>query len=183
MVDKPLTKIADLTATSKQVNILAKVVSIGETREIPRRFGPARKVADALVGDETGAVVLSLWENQIGTVQSDEVVYVDNGYVSLIRDKDNPQLGHIRLNVGKYGTLTKSSENISDVNQEHNISEQTHEMPERERRGHRGYGGGREHRGGGERNYNFPENRGGGPRRDRGGRPYRDRERDRRRRF
>lgn len=180
MVEKPLTKIADLTANSKQVNILAKIVNIGEAREIPRRYGPARRVADALVGDETGAVVLSLWENQIGSVQSDEVIFVDNGYVSLIRDKENPSLGHIRLNVGKYGTLTKSSETVPDVNQEHNISEQTHEMPERERRG-RGYGGRERGYGGGERrNYNFPEERRGGGRSDRGGRPPRDRERRRR---
>ena len=30
MVDKPLTKVRDLTPNSKQVNVLAKVISIGE---------------------------------------------------------------------------------------------------------------------------------------------------------
>lgn len=124
-------KVSELTPQSKRVNILVKVLNVGEPREIPSRFGEPRKIAEANVGDETGTVVLSLWQDQIGTVQENDVLYIENGYVSLFR-------GHIRLNVGKYGKLTKSDKEIPNVNSENNISDAEHEQPRREFRPRRG---------------------------------------------
>src|SRR5688572_21011638 len=88
-------KIKDLTPDSKRVNITAKVVQVTEPREIPNRYGPTNRVAEATVADETGAVVLSLWNDQIGTINQGDTVSVENGYVSLVR-------GHIRLNARKH---------------------------------------------------------------------------------
>ena len=93
MVDKPLTKVRDLTPNSKQVNVLAKVLSVGEPKEVMGKFGDPRKVCEAVVGDDTAVITLSLWNEQIGSIAKDEVILVDNGYVSLVR-------GHMRLNVG-----------------------------------------------------------------------------------
>jgi len=151
MVDKPLTKVRDLTPNSKQVNVLAKVVSVGEPKEVMGKFGDPRKVCEAVVGDDTATIILSLWNEQIGTIAKDEIVLVDNGYVSLVR-------GHMRLNVGRYGNLSKSTEAIAEVNQTLDMSQQEFES---ERRsfgggGYRdrgggggGYGGGRYSGGGG----------------------------------
>jgi replication factor A1 len=151
MVDKPLTKVRDLTPNSKQVNVLAKVLSVGEPKEVMGKFGDPRKVCEAVVGDDTATITLSLWNEQIGTIQKDEVILVDNGYVSLVR-------GHMRLNVGRYGNLSKSTEAIGDINQSLDMSQQEFES---ERRsfgggGYRdrgggggGYGGGRYGGGGG----------------------------------
>ena len=148
MVDKPLTKVRDLTPNSKQVNVLAKVMSIGEPKEVMGKFGDPRKVCEAVVGDDTATITLSLWNEQIGTIQKDEVVLVDNGYVSLVR-------GHMRLNVGRYGNLSKSTESIAEVNQSLDMSQQEFESERRsfggggyrDRGG--GYGGGRYGGGGG----------------------------------
>ena len=151
MADKPLTKVRDLTPNSKQVNVLAKVVNVGEPKEVMGKFGDPRKVCEAVVGDDTATIILSLWNEQIGTIAKDEVVLVDNGYVSLVR-------GHMRLNVGRYGNLSKSTEAIAEVNQSLDMSQQEFES---ERRsfgggGYRdrgggggGYGGGRYGGGGG----------------------------------
>lgn len=123
------TKIKDLTPQSKQVNVLAKVVSVGETKEIPGRFGSNRKVAEAVIGDDTGIITLSLWQDQIGTVAKDDVLLIDNGFVSLVpRAK-----GNMRLNVGKYGKMEKKTENI-EVNNSVNMSEKEYEGEPRERR-------------------------------------------------
>lgn len=127
-------KISELTPDSKRVNIIAKVVQVSEPREIPNRFGPTNRVAEATVADATGAVVLSLWNDQIGTINQGDNITVENGYVSLVR-------GHIRLNAGKYGKIAPSEEDVSGVNEENNISEAEHEQPARPRRG--GFGGGR----------------------------------------
>jgi len=136
MVDKPLTKVRDLTPNSKQVNVLAKVLSIGEPKEVMGKFGDPRKVCEAVVGDDTATITLSLWNEQIGSIQKDEVILVDNGYVSLVR-------GHMRLNVGRYGNLSKSTEAMAEINQSLDMSQQEFESERRSFGGGGGrYGGG-----------------------------------------
>ncbi|MGP8078261.1 MAG: single-stranded DNA-binding protein [Thermoplasmata archaeon] len=143
MVDKPLTKVRDLTPNSKQVNVLAKVINVGEAKEVMGKFGDPRKVCEAVVGDDTATIILSLWNEQIGSIAKDEVILVDNGYVSLVR-------GHMRLNVGRYGNLTKSTDAIPEVNQTLDMSQQEFESERRSfgggggyrDRGSGGYGGG-----------------------------------------
>ncbi len=150
MADKPLTKVRDLTPNSKQVNVLAKVVSIGEPKEVMGKFGDPRKVCEAIVGDDTATIILSLWNEQIGSIQKDEVILVDNGYVSLVR-------GHMRLNVGRYGNLSKSTDAIAEVNSSLDMSQQEFESERRsfggggyrDRGSGGGYGGGRYGGGGG----------------------------------
>src|SRR6266566_8487832 len=163
-MDKAMTKVKDLTPTTKQVNVLGKVVGLSEEREIPSKFGEARQLVEATVGDETATVLLTLWNDQIGQVSKDETLLIDNGYVTLVR-------GHIRLNVGKYGTMTKSEQTIGDVNTALDISAVEYEREPRYRSG--GYGGERRERTGGDRQFEFGTfsgNRGGG-----GGRNDRDR--------
>ena len=159
-----MTKVKDLTPESKQVNVLAKVVGLSEEREITSRFGEARKLVEATVGDETGTVLLTLWNDQIGQVAKDQVVLVDNGYVSLVR-------GHIRLNVGKYGSLAKSETPVETVNASLDMSAVEYEREPRYRSG--GYGGGRD-RGsgsGGQRQFEFGTF-GGDRRKERGRRRF-----------
>jgi len=140
------TKIKDLTPQSKRVDVLAKVLEVSEPKDIPGKFGNSRKVAEATISDETGAIVLSLWDNQIGSVAKDDVIEIKNGYVSLVR-------GHMRLNVGKYGTLAKIDKPI-ETNTTLNMSDKEYEQERRSfggggRGGGRGgYGGGRDRRGG-----------------------------------
>lgn len=164
--EKPLTKVKDLTPDAKQTNVLVKVVNIGERRTIDSKFGGSRQLAEAVVGDETGTILLSLWEAQIDQVQPNEVILVDNGYVSLVR-------GHMRLNVGKYGSFQKSEQDIPEVNSSVDVSAQEFERPQRYERRSFGYGGsdfgggrGRSGGGGGRRD----DDRGG--QRDRGRRRF-----------
>jgi replication factor A1 len=152
MVDKPLTKVRDLTPNSKQVNVLAKVVSVGEAKEVMGKFGDPRKVCEATVGDDTATIILSLWNEQIGTIAKDEIILVDNGYVSLVR-------GHMRLNVGRYGNLSKSTETIAEVNSSLDMSQQEFES---ERRSFGGGGGYRDRGGGGGGGYGGGRYGGGG---------------------
>jgi replication factor A1 len=147
MVDKPLTKVRDLTPNSKQVNVLAKVMNVGEPKEVMGKFGDPRKVCEAVVGDDTATITLSLWNEQIGTITKDDVILVDNGYVSLVR-------GHMRLNVGRYGNLSKSTEPLGEINQSLDMSQQEFESERRSfggggYRDRGGYGGGRYGGGGG----------------------------------
>ncbi len=116
-----ITKIRDLKPNAKRVNVLAKVVHKSEPKEITTRYGETKHVTEAVVGDETGVITMSLWDDQANMVEEGETIYVDNGYISLVR-------GHMRLNVGRYGNIKKSEEeNIEEVNEEQDMSAEEHE--------------------------------------------------------
>src|SRR3989304_8876563 len=127
-MEKVITKVKDLTPQSKQVNVLAKVVGFSEEREITSKFGEARKLVEATVGDDTATVLLTLWNDQVGQVQKEGTVLMDNGYVTLVR-------GHIRLNVGKYGSMTKSEQAIEPVSTALDVSAVEYEREPRYRSG------------------------------------------------
>jgi replication factor A1 len=147
-------KVGELTPQSRAVNVLAKVVSKSEIRDIAAgRDGAAHKVSDALVGDETGCVYLTLWDDNIAKVNEGETINVKNGYINLFR-------GNMRLNIGRYGTLGVSETPLAgEVNTENNVSTQVYEQPRRPFRGRGDYGGGGY---GGGRGYGGRERRGGG---------------------
>ena len=151
-------KVGDLTPQSKAVNVTAKVVSKTDVREIPMgRDGSAHKVSDALVGDETGVVYLTLWDDNITKVNDGDSIRVENGYVTLFK-------GNMRLNIGKYGKLEPAKEPLTvEVNTENNVSSKAYEQERRPFRGGGGRGGGRGFGGGG------GGYRGGGDRRGGGG--------------
>ena len=167
-------KVGELTPQSRAVNVTAKVVSKSEIREIPMgRDGSAHKVCDALVGDETGAIYLTLWDDNIEKVNENDTLRVENGYVTLFK-------GNMRLNIGKYGKLDMAKEPMAgEVNTENNVSNKTYEQERRPFRG--GYGGGGRDRGYGGGGYGGGRGGGGGGYggRDRrgGGGGYRDRNR------
>jgi ssDNA-binding replication factor A large subunit len=131
-------KVGELTPQSRAVNVTAKVVSKSDIREIPMgRDGSAHKVCDALVGDETGVVYLTLWDDNIEKVDVEHTIRVENGYVTLFK-------GNMRLNIGKYGKLEMAKEPLeAEVNTENNVSSKTYEQERRPFRGRGGYGGGR----------------------------------------
>lgn len=84
----------------KRVSIEAKVTEMSDPREVTSRFkDQTYRVANATIADETGTIKLTLWNDQIDQVKVDDVVKVENGYITSFR-------GEIQLNVGKYGTLT-----------------------------------------------------------------------------
>ena len=93
-------KIKELRDGMKRVSIEAKVTEMSDPREVTSRFkDQTYRVANATIADETGTIKLTLWNDQIDQVKVDDVVKVENGYITSFR-------GEIQLNVGKYGTLT-----------------------------------------------------------------------------
>ncbi|GFO97537.1 single-stranded DNA-binding protein [groundwater metagenome] len=146
--------INDLTENSKNVNATIKVIEIGETKDIPSRFGNKR-VCEVKVADASGSILLSLWDDQIGKIAVGDTLSIQNGYISIVRNS-------MRLNIGKYGKMLLSEEALSEVNTENNVSERHVDQPERPRRS--GYGGGgygSMYGGGGDRNFSFRRGSGG----------------------
>lgn len=113
------TKVEDLKTYTIRANLRVKVVTKGEPKSVvSRKDGVTYKVAEALVGDETGCVLLNLWNEDIDRFEVGDVIEIRNGYVRLFR-------GSMRLNIGKYGEARKVEEDIAEVNTENNLSERT----------------------------------------------------------
>lgn len=92
--------IGDLKDGMKDVNVEGKILEKGVARQVKsrRRRWETLSVANAGFGDESGRIVLVLWNEQIKRVKVDDNVRVENGYVSSFR-------GVKQLNVGFAGKL------------------------------------------------------------------------------
>lgn len=133
MVEERSMKIGDLNERSRQVNVVAHVSNVSQPREVSSRAdGSTHKVTEALVGDDTGSILLTLWDDAIGKVSEGKNVEIKNGYVSVFK-------GSMRLNIGRFGQIADSEAEVANVNTENNLSEKVVEQPRR-------YGGGRDFR-------------------------------------
>jgi replication factor A1 len=131
-----MVKIETLTPNSRGVNTIVKVVSKGEVRSVTGRDYSVRRVADALVGDETACLYMTLWDDKIDAINEGATLNITNGYINLFR-------GNMRLNIGKYGSYELVEDSpIDEVNTENNLSDKKYEQPRRFNR-YGGRGGGR----------------------------------------
>ncbi|PLJ77316.1 single stranded DNA-binding domain-containing protein [Infirmifilum sp. SLHALR2] len=129
-------KIADITPSTRRFSVTFKVLNVDNEKQITsRRDGSEHRVADVLVGDETGVAILTAWDNEIDRFREmiGQTVMLQNGYVSLYQ-------GKLRLGLGRFGSIKPSDEKIENVNSENNVSER-----EFEEGGFRGRRGGRRH--------------------------------------
>ena len=134
-------KVGDLNSYSRRVYTTVKVISKTEEREVTSRSDMStHRVTEALVGDETGTIYMTLWDDVIDAIQDDMVLDVKDAYVNLFK-------GSMRLNLGRYGSYEVIDEApFDDVNLENNLSSKVFEQQ-------RGYGRGRDRGGGSRRRY------------------------------
>jgi replication factor A1 len=96
-------KITDLNTESSLVDLTISIVARGECREIKRPTGETIKVSSILVGDETGMLTLSLWDDK-----ADLVSELFEGDVLRLRGVSvRERLGQVRLSLGGSGELEK----------------------------------------------------------------------------
>ncbi len=107
-----------------------KVISLDE----PRSMDNGTMVCEGLVGDETGTVIMSFWNDEIEVAQTDVVLDLKDARANLVR-------GHMRLSLGKKGSMKESNTNLDDIKQSVNLSDLEYEMPRMGGRGGPGRGG------------------------------------------
>ena len=93
-------KINQLLADMRNVDIRFRVIKKGEIREIASADGKELKLSEVEVGDDTGRIYLTLWDQSIDMLNEGDIGEVKNGFIKVIRNE-------LRLNVGKYGELLK----------------------------------------------------------------------------
>lgn len=152
-------KISELSPFDRKLQVIFVVVEKGESRTITsRKTNEEHRLADIKIGDPTGTIILTLWDETIDQITEGSTYVVKNGYVNVFQE-------HMRLALGKWGSLEDTDEEITldSVDMDNDRSEEVHEDTRR-RRPRRSYGG---------------YDRGGDRSRDRGGYSSGDRGRSR----
>ncbi len=124
-------KVSDLKPGEDGVNLKVRVLSVSESRVVETRSGP-RTLSEAVVGDETGRVTLTLWGDHAGTLEEGQAVEVQNAFTTVFR-------GKVQLNVGRRGKLEQIDD--SEVVSAEEVPESFPEAPNGYRPYRRRYGG------------------------------------------
>jgi len=85
--------IRDLRFGMKRISIKARVLNVPKATLVYTRFGEYARVTNALIGDETGAIKLCLWNERVNAVSVDSVVHIENASVTKYRGETQLKLG------------------------------------------------------------------------------------------
>jgi len=108
-VGRDSVKVENITADSGQINFVAKVVSVFEIKEFTRNDGTIGRVGNIIVGDETGKIKLTLWDNMADLIKTGKIVA---GQTLQISGYAKQGYSGVEVNVGNNGVLTESEEEI-----------------------------------------------------------------------
>lgn len=110
-------KVADLKPGLRRLSVLVCVLEIGNTRTIRGRNGREHVLREALVGDETGCVVCTLWDRHVDALEVGKTYLLHGVSTTLFRQQ-------LRLVVGRGSRVEIAETEIdpSSVNTQLNMS-------------------------------------------------------------
>lgn len=91
-------KISEVKAGTGNVTVSGEITSKEEPREVITKFGKKLRVASATLKDDSGEIVLSLWNDDIDKVNAGDNVTIENGWVSEFK-------GNAQISAGKFGKI------------------------------------------------------------------------------
>jgi len=92
-------KIEDMRVGMKKINVTAEVLEVSEPSKVHTQFRDNAIVSNAVIKDETGKILLCLWDQQVNMVHIGDCVEVKNAHVAMFK-------GEKQLRLGKNGTVT-----------------------------------------------------------------------------
>ncbi len=93
-------KIEDLRVGMKKVNVIAEVLETSQPSKVHTQFRDNALVSNAVIGDETGTILLCLWDQQVNAVSVGDCIEVSNSHVATFK-------GDKQLRLGKNGKIKK----------------------------------------------------------------------------
>lgn len=108
-VGRDSVKVENITAESGQINLVSKVVSVFDTKEFTRNDGTIGRVGNIIVGDETGKVKVTLWDNMADLIKAGKIRI---GQTLQISGYAKQGYSGVEINVGNNGVLAESEEEI-----------------------------------------------------------------------
>merc|ERR1712032_582780 len=108
-------KVTDIKAGRHCYNVYCKVIELNAS-EITKFNGEVIRIADGVLGDETGVANFRLVGDNVDKVKVDQAISIRNGRSEVVDE-------HIRLEVDKFGKVQEEPEkNIERVKNSENIS-------------------------------------------------------------
>ena len=92
-------KIEDLQVGMKKINVIAEVLQTAQPSKVHTQFRDNAVVSNASIGDETGKILLCLWDQQIDSVHTGDYIEIKNAHVAMFK-------GEKQLRLGKNGSIT-----------------------------------------------------------------------------
>ena len=99
-----LTKISELKSNISNINVLARVVQVGQLRKFNLQSGENGQIKDLTLMDETGLIRLAVWNDQVDSlehVSKNDVILIEGAYT-------RESIQGINLNIGKNGAIIKN---------------------------------------------------------------------------
>lgn len=95
-----MVKIADIKERSgiRGISIDVEVVDKPKPKTIVTRFGNELYVADLTIKDDSGEMILTLWNEDIDKVSKGSWIVIDDGFTNIFR-------GTVKLNISRQGKL------------------------------------------------------------------------------
>jgi replication factor A1 len=96
-------KISELKPDLPAANIVARVVGTSDTQQVQRKTGDSVDVSRLLVGDETGIVSVSLWDDKAplsSKLKVGDIIRIEDG-------RPTAQLGQVSISAGRTASIQK----------------------------------------------------------------------------
>ncbi len=108
-------KVSELHSEMKKISLTIKVEDKTKPRQIVLSTDNMfHRICEALVGDETGVIYITLWDENIENVLRGKYYKITNAYTDIFKNS-------LRLNTGKYGKIIPATGNF-EVNTANNLS-------------------------------------------------------------
>lgn len=101
-VSKDKVQVKDLKPGMENVSIKVRVLEVNQPRVIQTRAG-TRTLSEAIVGDETGRVKLTLWGRAVGKLSEGRVFTIEGAWVTVFK-------GKVQLNAGSRTEIKEISD-------------------------------------------------------------------------
>lgn len=108
-VGRDSVKIADITAESGTVNFVARIISAFEPKEFTRNDGTIGRVGNLIVGDETGRIKVTLWDNMADLIKTGKLKVGENLQISGYTKQG---YSGVEVNIGNNGVIAESDEEV-----------------------------------------------------------------------
>ena len=128
MSGKEYVKIIELRPGMDNVSVKVRVLEVTEPYTIQTRRGP-RTISEAIVGDETGRVRLTLWGHAAGTLEPGQAIVISGAWTTAYR-------GQVVLNAGIRSRIDRiEDDSIIGPDEVPEITPKAPRQPIRSRRG------------------------------------------------
>lgn len=117
-------EVSDLSPASVGFNVIVKVGTIKPIMNRLNLDGTRLRISEAVVGDKTGSIILSLRNDQIALVKTGDGLILRNAKIDMVNN------GYMRVAIDRWGVIEKvTAEQVDfDINTKENLSEVEYEL-------------------------------------------------------